>query len=71
MLGVFAEFEQSMIVERVKADLNRARAEGKVLGRPRGGPAVGATVLALRRKERACGSLRGRLGSGTAPCNGL
>ena len=33
MLGVFAEFERSMIVERVKAGLKRARAEGKVLGR--------------------------------------
>ncbi len=29
--GVFAEFERSMIVERVKAGLKRARAEGKVL----------------------------------------
>jgi len=29
MLGVFAKFERSMIVERVKAGLKRARAEGK------------------------------------------
>jgi hypothetical protein len=28
-------------------------------------------VLALRPKERACGRLHGRLGSGTAPGNGL
>ena len=34
MMGVFAEFERSMIVERVKAGLNRARAQGKRLGRP-------------------------------------
>jgi GAF domain-containing protein len=35
MLGVFAEFERAMIVERVKAGLARARAAGRRLGRPR------------------------------------
>jgi DNA invertase Pin-like site-specific DNA recombinase len=35
MLGVFAEFERAIIVERVRAGLARARAEGKHLGRPR------------------------------------
>ena len=34
MCGVFAEFERGMLSERVKAGLNRARSEGKVLGRP-------------------------------------
>ncbi|MBL6948321.1 MAG: recombinase family protein [Rhodospirillales bacterium] len=34
MCGVFAEFERSMIQERVKAGLERARANGKTLGRP-------------------------------------
>lgn len=34
MLGVFSEFERSMIRERVCAGLDRARAEGKQLGRP-------------------------------------
>ena len=34
MVGVFAEFERAMIVERVNAGLARARAEGKRLGRP-------------------------------------
>ncbi len=34
MLGVFAEFERAMIVERVKAGLSRARSQGKRLGRP-------------------------------------
>jgi DNA invertase Pin-like site-specific DNA recombinase len=34
MLGVFAEFERAMIRERVKAGLDRARAQGKTLGRP-------------------------------------
>jgi DNA invertase Pin-like site-specific DNA recombinase len=35
MLGVFAEFERSIIQERVRAGLRRAKAEGKRLGRPR------------------------------------
>jgi DNA invertase Pin-like site-specific DNA recombinase len=35
MLGVFAEFKRAMIVERVKAGLSRATAQGKKLGRPR------------------------------------
>jgi DNA invertase Pin-like site-specific DNA recombinase len=35
MMGVFAEFERSMIAERVRAGLRRARSEGKQLGRPR------------------------------------
>ena len=34
MCGVFAEFERSMVQERVKAGLERARANGKRLGRP-------------------------------------
>src|SRR5499426_1981141 len=34
MMGVFAEFERSMIQERVRAGLARARDEGKQLGRP-------------------------------------
>lgn len=49
MMGVFAEFEREMIVERVKAGLKRARAEGKVLGRPRVSAAVEAQVMALRK----------------------
>jgi DNA invertase Pin-like site-specific DNA recombinase len=35
MCGVFAEFERSMIVERVNAGLKRARSQGVVLGRGR------------------------------------
>jgi DNA invertase Pin-like site-specific DNA recombinase len=34
MMGVFAEFERSMIQERVRAGLARAKSEGKELGRP-------------------------------------
>lgn len=34
MLGSFAEFERSLIIERVKAGLENARRKGKKLGRP-------------------------------------
>lgn len=33
MVGVFAEFERSMIQERIHAGLDRAKAQGKTLGR--------------------------------------
>ena len=49
MMGVFAEFERSIIQERVTAGLDRARAEGKTLGRPKiGDEQTEARVLALR-----------------------
>jgi len=45
MMGVFAEFERSMIQERVKAGLDRARANGIRLGRPGVGAAKRREVL--------------------------
>ena len=48
MVGVLAEFERSMIQERVRAGLERAKAQGKTLGRPRTPELKKATVLALR-----------------------
>ena len=47
MCGVFAEFERSMIQERVKAGLARAKAAGKTLGRPKVSAKVEAQVRAL------------------------
>lgn len=64
MLGVFAEFERSMIVERVRAGLKRARAEGKVLGRPRVSEDVEKKVLALRRKGNGMRRIARELGIG-------
>src|SRR5262252_3919530 len=46
MCGVFAEFERAMIVERVNAGLRRAKAAGKVMGRPR---IDGGTEASIRR----------------------
>ena len=47
MMGVFAEFERAMIVERVKAGLARARSQGKRLGRPMLPPAKERAVRRL------------------------
>jgi DNA invertase Pin-like site-specific DNA recombinase len=44
MMGVFAEFERAMIRERVCAGLDKARAQGKRLGRP---PVTGAVERAV------------------------
>ncbi len=45
MCGVFAEFERSMIQERVKAGLERAKAKGVKLGRPAVTPKTRQFVL--------------------------
>ena len=64
MCGVFAEFERAMIQERVKAGLARARAQGKVLGRPRVSARVEATVRALRAKGRGIHAIAREAGVG-------
>jgi DNA invertase Pin-like site-specific DNA recombinase len=48
MCGVFAEFERSMIQERVKAGLDRARTQGKRLGRPPVPPIQLQKIVSLR-----------------------
>jgi DNA invertase Pin-like site-specific DNA recombinase len=47
MLGVFAEFERSMIRERVMAGLSRAKADGIQLGRRRLEHSDAAKVAAI------------------------
>src|SRR5262249_25973190 len=46
MLSVFADFERAMIVERTKAGMARARAQGKIIGRPRLAPGLEDAVRA-------------------------
>jgi DNA invertase Pin-like site-specific DNA recombinase len=50
MLGIFAQFERAMIQERVKTGLQRAKAEGKQLGRRQG--SRGKKVLKLEAKAQ-------------------
>lgn len=64
MCGVFAEFERAMIRERVKAGLERARAAGKVLGRPRVGEEVEAAIIAARGEGRGKRRIARDLGVG-------
>jgi DNA invertase Pin-like site-specific DNA recombinase len=61
MIGVFAEFERSMIQERVKAGMARAVANGTKSGRPIGRPPVSDPMrLAIRQTYMGGGvGLRG------------
>ena len=58
MMGVFAEFERSMIHERVMVGLARARAEGTQLGRPAKVAGNAARVKALRAARAGGKSIR-------------
>jgi len=53
MMGVFAEFERAMIQERVKSGLERAKAQGKTLGRPPIDPEKEEAIRADLRAGRA------------------
>jgi DNA invertase Pin-like site-specific DNA recombinase len=66
MTGVFAEFERAMIVSRVKAGLDRARAEGKVLGRPTIDQATETAIRkALKKGDTGIRKIATKLGVGT------
>jgi DNA invertase Pin-like site-specific DNA recombinase len=69
ILGEIAEFERSLIVERTKAGLARARAQGKRLGHPgldvgwKGHPRVDlARIPALRAQGRSYRAIGNELG---------
>lgn len=58
VICAMAEFERDLLVERTQAGLSRAKAEGKVLGRPR---ALTDEQEAAIRTERAAGASLGAL----------
>jgi DNA invertase Pin-like site-specific DNA recombinase len=64
MLGVFAEFERAMIVERVHAGLRRAKAQGKRLGRPRVSREVEQRIHRELGKGRGIRAVARKLGVG-------
>ena len=66
LCGVFAELERSIIQERVKAGLERARAKGKVLGRPRTNPKVEAKIRRLAAQGMGKGKIARTLGVGVS-----
>lgn len=58
VIAAVAEFERDLLVERTQAGLDRARASGKVLGRP---SALSATQQAAIRERRSEGISLGAL----------
>jgi len=66
MMGVFAEFERSMISERVKAGLARAKAKGTKLGRPMISTECEAQILELRSNGMGILRIGKELGVGTS-----
>lgn len=66
MMGVFAEFERSMIQERVKAGLSRAKVQGKMLGRPKVTEKVERAVLAARAEGTGKRKIAKQLGVGVS-----
>ena len=67
MMGVFAEFERAIIRERVRSGLERARAQGKVLGRRRNAdPKRLASVRRLRKQGVGIGKIARTLGIGAS-----
>ena len=66
MCGVFAEFERAMIQERVKSGLERARAQGKKLGRPPLSDAVKHQILRARTRKKTMRRIANELGVGLA-----
>ena len=50
IIASFAEFERTVIADRVRAGLAHAKAQGKVLGRPERQPGVRAQMVLLRQQ---------------------
>jgi DNA invertase Pin-like site-specific DNA recombinase len=65
MCGVFAEFERAMMADRIKAGLNRARAEGKQIGRPKVSAQVEDRIRELRSQKRGMLWIAREVGVGT------
>ena len=67
MCGVFAEFERSIIRERINAGLTRAKANGKRLGRPKVDPEVEEAIRdALHRGDKGIRKIARELGVGVS-----
>lgn len=66
MCGVFAEFERSMIQERIKAGLERAKANGKTLGRKRVGEAKEGQIRTLRGEGMGIKKIASTVGVGVS-----
>jgi DNA invertase Pin-like site-specific DNA recombinase len=63
---VFAEFERSMIQDRVKAGMARAHAEGVVFGRPKIDPKKEEQIRELLKQGVGLVSIARKLGCGVS-----
>ena len=66
MLGVFSEFERSIMQERIKAGIARAKANGVKLGRPRVDANMELTIRSLRASGKGMNAIGKKLGCGTS-----
>jgi len=66
MTGAFAEFERSMIRQRVKAGLKRAVEQGTKLGRPRVSPSIEKRIQSHLRQGKGILKVATELGVGTS-----
>ena len=66
MMGVFAEFEREMIRERVCAGLEKAKANGKRLGRPTVPASVEHSIRAARQTGKGQLAIARELGVGVS-----
>jgi DNA invertase Pin-like site-specific DNA recombinase len=64
--GAFAEFERSMIRQRIRAGLKRAVEAGKQLGRPKVAPALEKRIQAQLRAGKGMLATAKALGVGTS-----
>lgn len=64
LMGVFAEFERSIMQERINAGLDRARAQGKRLGRPPTTDGVKHAILKQRARGLSMRAIAEGLGVG-------
>ena len=67
MCGVFAEFERSIIRERITAGLTGAKANGQMLGRPKVGQEVEEAIRqALSRGDKGMRKIAREVGVGVS-----
>jgi DNA invertase Pin-like site-specific DNA recombinase len=65
MSAVFAEFERAMLLERTRAGLARAKAQGKRIGRPRARGATDKRIQELRAQGLGMVAIGRKLRCGT------
>jgi DNA invertase Pin-like site-specific DNA recombinase len=61
IISAFAEFEKSILISRTKLGLERARAEGKILGRPKIDESTIAKINKLRKQGLSIGKIADKL----------